>query len=124
VGVEEVNRQHKVLIGILNELYNLLQNERSLSAVHRMLTGLVDYAVTHFSYEEHLMQKFGYPDFESHKRSHEALMTQLGQFMQQVDAGDEGVAGELLEFIKAWLVKHIQGVDMEYGPFLNEKGIR
>lgn len=124
VGVEEVNRQHKILIDLINELYSLKESGRSIRAIRRVLEGLVDYTLNHFWYEEHLMQKSGYPDFEKHKRSHEKLVEQVTGFVQRVDAGDESVAGELLEFLNEWLSKHIQGSDKAYTPFMNEKGIR
>jgi hemerythrin len=31
---------------------------------------------------------------------------------------------EVLNFLKGWLVKHIQGTDKKYGPFLNAKGVK
>jgi len=30
---------------------------------------------------------------------------------------------EVLDFLKDWLVNHIQGSDKNYGPYLNSKGI-
>lgn len=123
VGVAEVNRQHKVLIGIINELYHQTQTNRSINAVRRLLDSLVDYTVNHFNYEEHLMQKYDYPGFAEHKERHEALIGQVSGFVQRVEAGDESVAEELLDFLKAWLSKHIQGVDTQYTPFFNERGV-
>ena len=123
VGIEEVNRQHKILINLINELHALKQSGRSIRSMRRVLDGLVDYTLNHFRYEEHLMQKYEYPEFEEHKRSHEKLVEQVSGFVQRVDSGDEAVAGELLEFLNEWLAKHIQGADKAYAPFLNEKGI-
>jgi hemerythrin len=28
-----------------------------------------------------------------------------------------------MDFLKNWLIKHIQGSDKQYGPFLNAKGM-
>ena len=30
---------------------------------------------------------------------------------------------EVMEFLKQWLVKHIQGSDKKYAPFLNAHGV-
>lgn len=31
---------------------------------------------------------------------------------------------EVLNFLKNWLIKHIQGTDEKYVPFLTSKGVR
>ena len=123
VGIEEINRQHKILINIINDLNDFVSSGRSSRALQRVMESLVDYTVNHFGYEEHLMQKYGYPHFQEHKRSHEKLVGKVGTFVDRVNAGDEKVAGELLAFLKDWLGNHIQGSDIKYAPFLNGKGI-
>ena len=30
---------------------------------------------------------------------------------------------EVLKFLENWLIKHIQGTDKKYGPYLNGKGV-
>ncbi len=117
MGVEEIDRQHKMLVAIINELYDLIQNKRSQRVMRRVLNGLVDYTLMHFSYEEHLMQKSGYPDFDNHVKLHKALVAQVTGFVGRVDAG-EAIGDELLEFLKAWLVKHIKGQDKQYVPYM------
>lgn len=122
VGIEEVNRQHKVLVGIVNEIYNLQRENRSKQMIRRVLEGLIAYTVNHFAYEEYLMKKFAYPAFEQHKNEHEKLLGQVTDFVGRLDKG-ENLADELLGFLNQWLSNHIPDVDKRYGPFLNEKGI-
>ncbi len=122
VGVEEIDRQHKMLVNIINELNYLVQSKRSQRVMRRVLSGLVDYTLMHFSYEEHLMKKSGYPDFDNHIKLHKALITQVTEFVRRVDAG-ENIGEELLEFLKAWLIKHIKGQDKQYVPYMKKKGI-
>ncbi len=123
VGIEEVNRQHKILIDIINELYDLIQSGRSGAVIRRVLQGLVGYTDNHFGYEEHLLEKFDYPEFEDHKRKHRALIEKVGSFVQRVDSGED-VSQELLSFLEEWLKKHIQGADKEYANYLNTKGLK
>ncbi len=122
VGINEINRQHKVLINIVNEIYNLECNNRSPQMLRRTLEGLIDYTETHFTYEEYLLESNGYPEFAPHKAKHVKLLSQVGDFVQRIDRGED-IAAELLEFLTDWLSKHIQGTDKKYGPFLNQNGI-
>ncbi len=122
VGIEEVNRQHKVLINIINEINNLLKNGRSPMLLRRVLEGLVDYTKHHFGYEEYLLEKNNYPDFDEHKAKHVKLLGQVSDFVNRIDRGED-VAAELLDFLTSWLAKHIKGADMKYSSYLIERGI-
>jgi methyl-accepting chemotaxis protein len=122
VGIEEINRQHKVLINIVNEIYNLQQHNRSGQMIRRVLEGLVAYTINHFGYEEYLMKKYDYPEHEDHKVSHGKLLEQVSGFVARLDRGED-IADDLLNFLNQWLSKHIMGTDMKYGPYLNDKGI-
>lgn len=42
----------------------------------------------------------------------------------ELKAGNSGVLSrELLQYLKDWLINHIQGSDQEYGDFLISKGM-
>jgi hemerythrin len=47
----------------------------------------------------------------------------VGNFKQRFAAGDATVAMELMDFLKDWLVNHINGTDRKYVPFLKGKGV-
>ena len=40
------------------------------------------------------------------------------------DEGKVLLSIDVIDFLKDWLINHIQGSDKKYGPFLNEKGLR
>lgn len=123
VGIAEINRQHQRLIYIANELYRLKQRGGDIHAVQRLVNSLINYTATHFNYEELLMERHGYDDLTSHKQKHQALVGDVMRFKQRVDA-NEDVIDELLDFVKAWLTRHIMGSDMAYKDHLNKRGIK
>ena len=123
VGIAEVNRQHQRLIYIANELFRLKQRGGDRHAVQRLVNSLINYTATHFSYEELLMERHNYPDLDAHKQKHQDLVNDVMRFKQRVD-NNEDVIDELLEFVKAWLTRHIMGSDMAYKEHLNQRGIR
>ncbi len=124
VGIAEIDRQHKLLVDIVNELYYEASQKRGHEMLGRILAGLVEYTKTHFTYEEGLMAMHGYPDLEAHQAKHKKLVARVMEFQGRVTANDESVLEELLQFLKDWLAHHIQGTDKKYVPFLAEKGVK
>ncbi len=123
VGIKEVDRQHRILIDMLNELYQEVKNGSDMQLLGRIYQGLIDYTVSHFSYEESLMERHGYEDLAAHKTKHKKLIDQVLDLQRRVNANDEKVVDELLEFLNDWLAGHIRGTDKQYGVALNAKGI-
>jgi len=124
IGVAEIDRQHKLLVDIVNELYYEAGNNSGHDMLGRILSGLVEYTKTHFTYEEGLLAMHGYPDLEAHQAKHKKLVSRIMEFHGRVTARDDSVIEELLQFLKDWLTRHIQGTDKKYAPFLNEKGVK
>jgi len=122
VGIEEINRQHKRLIYIANELYRLKLRSGDAHSVQRLVESLINYTATHFNYEELLMERHNYPDLANHKLKHKALVEDVMRFKRRVD-NHEDVIDELLEFVKAWLMNHIMKSDMAYKKDLQSKGV-
>lgn len=123
VGIRELDNQHKVLIDILNELFDAMQAGKTNDVLEKILRKLVDYTKTHFDNEEKYMQKFAYPDFAAHKAQHVKFVDQVANFKKDFDAGKLALSISLSSFLKDWLVQHISGTDKKYGPFFNSKGL-
>jgi hemerythrin len=111
-GIEVIDKQHRRLVEYLNEL-NLAIIEHDQKAVKHVLDELIDYTLSHFSFEEELLEKSGYPFFKAHKRVHEIFTKRVGQFLERAAKGED-VAPEILSMLKIWLVNHIKGDDADY----------
>ncbi len=75
-----------------------------------MIGELVDYTVSHFSYEEALMEQAGYPFLEPHKKVHKLFVNKVSTYVKRFQA-DEDVVPELVAMLKKWLVNHIRNED-------------
>lgn len=117
VGVREMDNQHKRLVEIINNLYAQIQSGKSSQATSRALESLMDYAKTHLSDEEELMQRGGYPNYPTQKKLHDALRKKLSGLYQRYEQGDEGVLLDIVMFAKDWLFSHIQKEDKKYGDY-------
>ena len=123
VGVSQMDKEHQRLIDIINNLYASMRSGRSKDAIGTILDELVDYTKTHFAHEERLMQESGFKGYDDQKRAHEALIAQVVEIQGKFRAGT-ALGQEVMTFLKNWLLNHIQGMDKQYGPVMNKKGIK
>lgn len=123
VGIKEIDGQHKILVDMLNELYDAMQSGKSHDVLGGIILKLVNYTKTHFSTEEKYFDRFGYPDTFSHKKEHEKFTQKVLAFKNDFDSGKTALTVGITSFLKDWLSSHIQGIDKKYAPFLNSKGL-
>jgi hemerythrin-like metal-binding protein len=123
VQVSKMDQEHQRLIDLINKLYTAMREGRGKEAIGSVLDELIEYTKTHFAHEEQLMRESGYAGYDDQKRAHEALINQVMETKQKLAAGAV-LSQEVMSFLKSWLVNHIQGMDKNYGPVMNKKGIK
>ena len=123
VAVKLFNDDHKELFGFLKQLHQGLVAGFGISDMSFILDGLVNYTVNHFKREERLMLKHNYPEYEIHKKEHDDLLNQVGEFVTDFKVGKKAFSLELLSFLDNWVTDHILGSDMKYKPFFKNIAI-
>lgn len=123
VGVAKMNEDHQVLIDLINQLHSAMVKGTGKQEMGGILDGLLDFTRTHFAREEGLMKKHGYQRLPNQKDYHEKLIAQVADIQSAFHEGTATVSLEVLDFLQDWLVKHIQGEDMQYKAFFREKGV-
>jgi hemerythrin len=121
VGIASIDTQHKVLFLIGRDLYIAMSSRQGKEAIGGLLDRLVRYTKSHFAYEESLLEKSDYPAIRSHQMKHDAFTDRIVQFQADYADANIGLTPELLEFLRDWLVTHIQKEDVAYTPFLKGK---
>lgn len=116
VRVPRMDDQHRVLLRLTNRVADLASSGASGSAIRTILGQLADYTRFHFAEEERFMEGIGYPDLPSHRRIHASLVEQVLSLLRRLDAGEDVPIPALLDFLKDWLIQHIQGEDRKYFP--------
>jgi len=124
VGIQEIDEQHKILIDLINRLYESIVKQTDNQEVNEILTELVQYTIVHFAVEESLMRIFDYPDYEGHKKIHQELQQQVIDLHKKVKENQASVSMDLLKFLKNWLSQHIFVEDQKYSPFFLERGLK
>ena len=124
VGIDSIDEQHKRLINLINQLQTAVDYSTGEEFEREALDELVDYTKTHFSYEEELMEKYAYPEYEPHKAQHAKMINEVEAVLAEYEADHDRAMRRALDFLKDWLINHINGTDKEYSDFLIEKGAK
>ena len=111
-GIEPIDKQHRGIVDLINEL-NKANETQDLDVTKKVLNKLVEYTVSHFSFEEDMQIKANYPYIKAHKRLHEVFIKRIENFIQR-DLAGENITDELLSVLKTWLINHIYSEDKDY----------
>lgn len=123
VNVEEIDRQHRKLIEMIEDVYSAIHSDDDKAIVKPTLDKLLDYTAYHFVTEEKLLELYRYPDLPKHKEDHNTLMWRVLDLRSRYEAGEGVEAKEVLDFLTGWLKNHLLFSDKKYSPFLNSKGV-
>jgi hemerythrin len=123
VNVAEIDRQHQKLVVMLNDLHSAMKKGQGRSAVDRIVDGLIDYSIAHFSTEETYFKQYGYPKAAMHTREHADFIARVGSFKRAAAEGGQALPIEVMLFLKDWLLNHIKGSDKDYRGFFNQNGL-
>lgn len=125
VGIASIDKEHQQLVGLLNEFYDAVQAGKGKEVLAEVLAGLIEYTKKHFANEEQLFAKTSYPEAAAHKKAHDDLTHQVLDIQDKYAKGaNTGLSIETLNFLKNWLLTHIQGTDKKYSSHLVSHGIR
>jgi len=111
-GIQVIDKQHQRIVDYINKLYHA-QQFHSREEVGTVLDELVDYTLSHFAFEESLMEEAGYPFINAHKKVHQLFVRRVADYQQRFKMGED-IADELLNTLRAWLINHIRNDDQDY----------
>ncbi len=118
VGVPSIDRQHKVLIALINDLHISIEIGKGQSDAKLILKKIINYAIAHFIYEESLFTSKNYVATKEHLASHENIKTKLLDLKTKSEDANFNLSEELMVFLKNWLNNHILKEDMGYSELL------
>ncbi len=118
LGIEEIDQQHRRLIEIANQIYEIMNDQWRLDKYNQILEvlgELKDYTIYHFKSEEEYMAKIGYKKRFSHAIEHSAFVEKLNAVdLRDIDEKQDKYLRDLLGFITDWVVNHIMTTDKLY----------
>ena len=107
--------EHKIIIGLINELYAAVISKKGEVDLQAISDRLVRYTNKHFLHEEQVMEDSDYPKIFEHKLEHEHLRHRTLDFHNNLNLA---TGRDMLRFLNDWWCKHIQESDKAYAPYL------
>lgn len=122
-GIGVIDSQHKRIIHYINQL----EDARALNEpvlVSEVLIHLTDYTLSHFAFEESLMEDVGYVAASVHAKTHDSFREKISAYNRRHKDGED-VSEELSKLLNVWLIEHIANDDSSYAPYVlkNTPGI-
>ncbi|MEK7434466.1 MAG: bacteriohemerythrin [Cyanobacteriota bacterium] len=130
IGIDIIDDQHKQIIDYINELESILGNEKFdksfiansdilKNKIKSVLDNLINYTVSHFAFEEDLLEKANYSFLDAHKKIHNSFIAKVTNYHERFIKGED-ISSELLSALKMWLISHIKKEDKDYASSVSK----
>jgi hemerythrin len=119
-NIPVIDGQHKLLLSYINRLHHGIQNGCDKAMLLEILDDLTGYAFTHFATEEIFFVRSAYPLTDKHIEEHQHFRKTVVQLRDAVLDGKAFIDIALLEYLKTWLVEHIQRIDAGFAPYVTD----
>jgi hemerythrin len=121
VGIQQLDDQHRVLLGLINNLYLDCTKEDSEAKTRFNLAayGLINYIKYHFSGEEHILERIEYPDYAAHKRQHDEFIRDILDRVEYCERNRTVSPKNCIRYIRDWMVTHITLIDKKYATYIH-----
>jgi hemerythrin-like metal-binding protein len=123
VGVRAMDDQHGILMDTMNELRLALVHGADREQVGELLDRLIEFTRMHFWSEEKLMEQTGFPGLAEHRTEHQLFLGKIQDSAHRSQHSENLEMRPLMCFLRDWYGEHFNGLDQEYGPWLNKHGI-
>lgn len=123
VNITIIDEDHKKFIDIVNKAITAKLQNKNTEQIEGVLNEMINHTMNHFRTEEKYMIEFNYPEYQYHKEEHLDFSSRITSYLKMVVSGDHQIAGEILEYLKQWLVRHIQITDQKYIECFKKNGL-
>ncbi len=116
VGHEELDKQHKTLLELINQL--CVHHQLDDAYFNFVLQELNGYVKNHLQYEEKLLEEAGYHELREHKLSHQKFVDKINAIKDQKMTQETRM--DLIKYLMRWWDHHIMLEDMRYKPYISK----
>lgn len=118
IGIDEIDNEHRRLFQMINEAIDLSKESSDTSVISKnLVSGLKNYAATHFAHEEAYMEHIHDPELPIQKKEHEAFTKKINTFALDTSSPEAArqSLNDLLAYLARWLYRHILSSDTMIG---------
>jgi len=120
INVRDLDGQHRMLATLIRDLHDVMRYARSLETISGVFDEVVEYTKYHFAAEERLMRDTDFPGYLLHKAIHDDVKTRLVELRDRFERGGRpAISVAVFQFLRDWLVSHIEVEDQEIADYLN-----
>lgn len=114
VAVMELDRHHRELFDIVNQIYSCCMSPDGLDGVSSKIGDLAAYSKYHFAAEEQHMKNIGFIDLERHRAMHLDFSAKIELMLVSESDNRLDAARELIVYLGNWLLHHVLEEDKMY----------
>ena len=107
IGVSQADQEHRQLFELVQAL--------NLASVEQGVAKLLESVAIHFSNEQDMMERSGYPALEQHVKLHEEFAAQVAEFLAAENCWSDQRVNDLRCFLDKWMIGHIMTHDLRFG---------
>lgn len=124
IDIKEIDDQHKKLFGYIDDYMDAIRKKKSKEGLQKLINNLLNYTLVHFNNEEEYFVKFSYADSVNHKKQHTFFIEKIKDINIRLEQGKMVLPVEISNFLRDWLLKHIQIEDKKYASCFKENGLK
>ncbi len=117
-NIPVIDGQHKLLLSYINKLHRGMQKGCDKKLLLEILDDLTGYAFSHFATEEIFFSRTAYPLTARHIEVHQSFRKTVTELREAVLDDKAFIDIALLEYLKTWLVDHIQQMDVDFASYV------
>jgi hemerythrin-like metal-binding protein len=121
VGFRGIDDEHKELFEAVRGVESAMARNAGPVETDALLKKLVAATGKHFANEEAIMRGAKYPGLALHAANHQRLMEKAEAFAARHGQGGVAVNQHTLNFLRDWLLHHIETDDARLGAWLKER---
>ncbi len=117
IGIEEIDRQHRDFIKLINRFIIIFGSGAHLAVQDRILLELLKYLEYHCVSEENLMIIARYPSIHEQQKEHALLLETLPHKVLSIKSGRIN-GSEIIKYLFNWFLQHTQHEDRKFVEYL------
>ena len=119
-----IDQDHQYFFTLFNKIEADFTNYKKETML-KHLASLEYFCTLHFTQEEGIMDKIGYPNIAEHKKEHEKITKTvkgiIAVFSKDIDPTKlEEVHGNMMMLMRSWIIGHNMAMDMQLVPYIKE----